>query len=318
MLAGKERDMIQKTAIIGMGALGMLYASQIIEGLGREAVEFVMDKARVEKYKNETFTVNGIEQDYTLIPVEEAKPVDLVILAVKYPALKAALDCMKNSVGEHTTILSVMNGVTSEKIIAKRYGDERVLYTVAQGMDAMKFGSKLRYTQKGELVLGIKNQEDEQKKRLKRVEEYFSRVGVPYAEDEHILKRMWGKFMLNVGVNQVCMVYQASYGQALEPGEANRMMIAAMREVRAVAELESVEVTEEDLNFYVNLLKTLDPDGMPSMAQDRINRKLSEVDMFAGNVIELADRYKIQVPANRYLYERVKEIEKEYSTCHFE
>ena len=75
-----------------------LYASQIIEGLGREAVEFVMDKARVEKYKNETFTVNGIEQDYTLIPVEEAKPVDLVILAVKYPALKAALDCMKNSV----------------------------------------------------------------------------------------------------------------------------------------------------------------------------------------------------------------------------
>ena len=72
MLAGKERDMIQKTAIIGMGALGMLYASQIIEGLGREAVEFVMDKARVEKYKNETFTVNGIEQDYTLIPVEGA------------------------------------------------------------------------------------------------------------------------------------------------------------------------------------------------------------------------------------------------------
>ena len=302
MLAGKERDMIQKTAIIGMGALGMLYASQIIEGLGREAVEFVMDKARVEKYKNETFTVNGIEQDYTLIPVEEAKPVDLVILAVKYPALKAALDCMKNSVGEHTTILSVMNGVTSEKIIAKRYGDERVLYTVAQGMDAMKFGSKLRYTQKGELVLGIKNQE----------------AGVPYAEDEHILKRMWGKFMLNVGVNQVCMVYQASYGQALEPGEANRMMIAAMREVRAVAELEGVEVTEEDLNFYVKLLKTLDPDGMPSMAQDRINRKLSEVDMFAGNVIELADRQKIQVPANRYLYERVKEIEKEYSICHFE
>ena len=96
------------------------------------------------------------------------------------------------------------------------------------------------------------------------------------------------------------------------------MMIAAMREVRAVAELEGVEVTEEDLNFYVNLLKTLAPDGMPSMAQDRINRKLSEVDMFAGNVIELADRHKIQVPANRYLYERVKEIEKEYSTCHFE
>ena len=90
------------------------------------------------------------------------------------------------------------------------------------------------------------------------------------------------------------------------------MMIAAMREVRAVAELEGVKVTEQDLNFYVDLLKTLSPEGMPSMAQDRINKKASEVDMFAGSMIEMAEEHNIQVPANRYLYERVKEIEKEY------
>lgn len=53
---------------------------------------------------------------------------------------------MKNCVGENTVILSVMNGISSEKIIGERYGHGRLIDTVAQGMDAMKFGSKLTYT----------------------------------------------------------------------------------------------------------------------------------------------------------------------------
>ena len=48
--------MIQKTAIIGMGALGMLYADKIAENIGEDAVEFVMDSRRVEKYRDAVFT----------------------------------------------------------------------------------------------------------------------------------------------------------------------------------------------------------------------------------------------------------------------
>ena len=48
------------------------------------------------------------------------------------------------------------------------------------------------------------------------------------------------------------------------------------------------------------------------MGQDRINRKPSEVELFAGTVIEMAKRHKIYVPANEFLYKRVKEIEQEY------
>ena len=51
---------------------------------------------------------------------------------------------------------------------------------------------------------------------------------------------------------------------------------------------------------------------MPSMAQDRINRRYSEVESFAGTVISYARRHGIQVPENEFLYRRVKEIEAEY------
>ena len=51
--------MIQNTLIIGMGALGLLYADIIAKAKGQEAVAFLMDEQRLAKYKDTTFTING-------------------------------------------------------------------------------------------------------------------------------------------------------------------------------------------------------------------------------------------------------------------
>ena len=48
------------------------------------------------------------------------------------------------------------------------------------------------------------------------------------------------------------------------------------------------------------------------MAQDRISRRLSEVEMFAGTVIPLGEKHGISTPVNRKLYEKILEIEKHY------
>ncbi len=301
---------IEKTAVIGMGALGMLFGTCILEGAGPDGMCYVMDEERVRKYKDKTFYENGKPRHMPIVADSQAEPADLVIVAVKYNSLPSALDTMKNCVGEHTIILSVMNGITSEEILAARYGKEHLVYTVAQGMDAMKFGDKLTYTKRGELRLGAK--EACQEENVKAVCEYFDRVGVPYTKDADIMRRLWGKFMLNVGVNQTCMVYETTYHGCLIPGEPNRTMIAAMREVIALARCEGIPIGEEDLNEYIDILGTLSPDGMPSMRQDGVAKRPSEVEMFAGTVRELARKHGIYVPANDFLYERVKEMEAEY------
>lgn len=119
--------------------------------------------------------------------------------------------------------------------------------------------------------------------------------------------------MLNVGVNQICMVYNTNYEGALTPAsEENMAMIGAMREVILVGNAEGVNLGEAELKEYIRILKTLDPKATPSMGQDRLNKRRSEVDMFAGAVIELAKKHGIPVPANEFLYQRVHEIEAEY------
>ena len=48
------------------------------------------------------------------------------------------------------------------------------------------------------------------------------------------------------------------------------------------------------------------------MRQDGVAHRKSEVEMFAGTVIRLAKKHALYVPANEFLYERVKEMEAEY------
>ncbi len=301
---------ITKVSIIGMGALGLLYGSYIIKRLGLNTVDFIMDEDRYKKYENQRFFCNEEEVKFILTKDHEAEPADLLIVAVKYTGLEEALISMKRCIGPDTIILSLLNGISSEKVIGAHYGNDKVIYTVAQGMDAMKFDHKLQFTRMGKLHLGIVDKG--QKDKLKRVISFFDKIELSYVVEEDILHRLWSKFMLNVGVNQTCMVYDTNYAGVLTFGEPNRTMIAAMREVIAIANAEGIKLTEADLNEYIEIIGKLNPNGTPSMGQDRINRKLSEVELFAGTVIEIAKKHKIYVPANEFLYRRVKEIEQDY------
>lgn len=302
---------IQSTAIIGMGALGLLYGNQIVSRLGSSGLRFIADRKRIQKYHSMEFTVNGEHRTFPMEDCETAAPADFVIVAVKYNALPEALNTMKNCVGPDTTIISVMNGISSEQMIGERYGREKVLYSIAQGMDAMKFGSSLTYTQAGELRVGALS--PEQNNRLEAMTAFFDRAGIAYTVEDDILHRLWGKFMLNVGVNQTCMAYETTYSGTLVPGEAHDTMIGAMREVIRLARAEHVNLTEQDLDSYIDLLKTLSPDGMPSMRQDSLSHRPSEVEMFSGTVREMAKKHGLATPVNDRLYKRIREMESQYT-----
>ena len=125
-----------QAAIVGMGALGMMYGERIAERLGTEAVCFVADEERIRRYQKQNFTVNGVPRQFSIRNSRGSRPADLVIVAVKGTGLSAALDVMAPCVGPDTTIISVLNGISSEEIIGQRFGREKVICCIAQGMDA--------------------------------------------------------------------------------------------------------------------------------------------------------------------------------------
>jgi len=301
---------IKQITIIGMGALGVLYGNFFVKALGRDAITFIADKERIAQYNNQGVYCNGIKCDFKITDSSKVTiQTDLLIFAVKATALLEAIQTVKNQVTPNTIILSLLNGITSEEIIGEACGAGHVLYCTAQGMDAVKLGNQLTYSHMGQLCIGIPDNEQEKSPMLEAVIELFERIQLSYVKESDIRHRLWSKWMLNVGVNQVVMVNKGTYQTVQQGGPPREMMKAAMREVIALAQIENVPVTEADLESYVALIDTLDPDGMPSMRQDGIAKRYSEVELFAGTVIRKAEEYRLNVPVNRELYRAIKKIE---------
>ena len=308
---------IENIYIIGMGALGMLFGGIIEDHIGPDHVAFLMDDERYERNRGTVPTVNGTPRPFRMVRASEAEKADLIMIAAKATGLSDALISMEPAVGEDTIIISILNGITSEDIISEKFGEEKVIHTVAQGMDAVCFDNALTYISPGKLCVGVPAEKagriSGMREKLDSLTAFFDRTGVPYQVEKDIIRRQWSKFMLNCGCNQVCMVWDTGYAGMMEPAsEAFMAMTAAMREVIVLARLEGVDLGEEDIAEYLALMRSLQPDAMPSMEQDRIRKKKTEVEIFAGTVRTIAAKYGIVVPAADYLYRRIREIEDSY------
>ena len=302
---------IERVAVVGMGALGLLLGNCIAEHMGQEKLCFLMDEARFARHGKKPCFINGTEKRFRICPEGEIVPADLVIVAVKYGGLRGAMELMRPAVDENTTIISLLNGISSEDILAEAFDHEQIIDCVAIGMDAMREGNRLRFQNAGRLQLGIRS--PAQAERLRALEDFFRRAAVPFETVPDITRAMWYKFMVNVGVNQTCMVYDTTYSGATAPeSKAREDMIAAMREVTRLASEEGIALTEDDLDSALTLLMSLNPDGYPSMRQDALAGRRSEVELFAGTVIRLAEKHGLTVPVNRCYYERIMDMEKNF------
>lgn len=304
---------IHTVAILGRGALGVMYADFLSQKLQQGDVYFLANEARCRRYRTEKLFVNNKPKDFIFrSPQELDSAPDLLIVSLKGPALRAALEEVKSAIGPNTIIISVMNGISSEEIISEVLATHNIIHCIAQRMDALFQKGRLTYHTFGELVLGLAPEFQEAKDSLIAVSRFFDRVQMPYVLDKNILHRMWCKWMLNVGVNQTLAVYNDCFRRVHIPGEARDTLIAAMREVLALSQKEGTGLTEADFNEYLRIIDELNPQGMPSMRQDRLAKRKTEVDFFAGTVIKKAEKYGLAVPVNRMLLEKIRTFESEY------
>lgn len=311
---------IENVAIVGFGSLGAMYAGCFGAAMGPERVFVVADMARTERYRAEAATFNGEPIRVTYLTYEEAaeraavQPFDVVLYAVKYGALSEAIEQSSPLVSLDTAVISVLNGITSEEVLAERFGWDRVLLCVAQQMDSRKVGAVVTAGCVGVMALGVRDPEDAaQRANLARVTEWLAAIEQPFITPADIQHQLWGKLICNVGVNQACAVYDCCFNGIHVPGEAREAMIAAMGEVAAVGRACGIALTDEDVAYWLDIIDHLNPAGMPSLRQDVLARRPTEVELFAGTINRLGAAHGIPTPQNERFYTAIKEIESSFS-----
>ena len=299
--------MIKNILMCGLGATGCIFANKINNNKNCD-FKVLVDTKRFERYSKNPMELNGkiLEFNY-ILPENEDFKADLILITTKYDGLKSAVENIQNFVKSDTIIMSLLNGVTSEKIISDKYGQDKVITSYWIGHSAMREGNKVTHDGVGKIVFGSRNGLTE---KVLKVKDFFENCGIDYEIPEDIDYSIWLKYMLNVSTNQPSAIYGATFGEMRESEKIRDIVKNLMMEVQLVAKAEGVKNTERMYEDAKKALRTMIPEGKTSMLQDVLAKRKTEVDIFAGTMIELGKKHNIPVPYNEMIKLEIEKIEK--------
>lgn len=301
-------DQIKQVAILGAGALGAYYASRF-SAVDTFSTFIAASGDRAIKLQQHGIVVNGEPWQIPVsTPQAELQPVDLMIIALKHHQLQGALEDVRHLVGQKTIIMSVLNGLDSESMIGDIYGADRVLYCVAIGIDAVRQGDTVVVANQGRLYFGEALNVPVSARVLK-VQQALDRAGLNWETPDDMLRIMWWKFMMNVGVNQASAVLRAPYRVFQNSKAGQSVLTMLMREVIALAKAAGINLSEFDLDQWAPVLAKLAPEAKTSMLQDIEAGRKTEVEIFAGKVDSLGEKYHIPTPVNAMMLQMIRTLE---------
>jgi 2-dehydropantoate 2-reductase len=299
---------IKRVIILGAGAMGAYFASRFFQTPGFETALLARGE-RHRRLQRDGLVVNGVHQAIPVVHPDRAPwTAGLVIVALKHHHLPGAVPDLRGVVGDGTTLVSVMNGLESEETLAAAYGADKVLYATSVGIDAQRQGNQIAYSSPGKHYVG-QARNDTISPQVRRVQVAFERAGIAYVTPPDMMRILWWKFMINVGMNQASAVMRAPYGTFQTDPAAQAVMKALMREVIALAGVLEVDLGPQDVDDWYPVLQTLSPQGKTSMLQDIEAGRKTEVEMFAGKVVELGREHDIPTPANRLILDIIHVLE---------
>lgn len=297
---------IQSVAILGAGAVG----SYVIWGLSQKTdirLGVLAEGERAERLSQEGCLINGTVYRPEVWNPGNAGEIDLLIVSLKYGSLPGALESIKAMVGDHTTVMSLMNGVDSEEIIAQQVGEEQVITSLIK-VASHREGKG--YCFDPDTTLGIIFGElaaPFQSERVQAIENLFADTGIHYRSSEMIREELWSKFRLNVCNNLPQAILGAGVGCYGDSVHMEAISNGLRLELEQIALAKGIDMSR--LEAASGHGSKVPASARYSTLQDLDAGRHTEIDMFSGALMRMGAQLGIPTPYNEYTYHMIKALE---------
>lgn len=291
---------IKDVIICGLGALGLTYANKLKDVCN---LYILADDERIQKYKKKPPIFNDKNIKLNYITPDDLISADLIIITTKSTGLDGAIKYINNFVSENTIIISLINGISSEEKISKAYPKTKVLHSYFIGHSAMgtTIGGERKFYQDGVGKIIFEPNVD--------LENFFNKNHIDYEISNDILYSQWVKLGVNIILNQPSALYEMTVGELRNQKEFLPLVKNLLKEVKQVAQAVGVQNLENYEKEVLESANLIADDGKTSMYQDILAKKQTEVEIFSGEIIRLANKFGIQVSYNEEIYNLIKEKE---------
>lgn len=296
---------IRTAAVLGAGALGAYFIWGLSDKLG-DGLWVIADGERKARLERDGLVINGRHCALNVKTPEQARGVDLLLVATKFQALEGALDDIEKIADDDTIVMSLLNGVTSEDMIAERIGGEHLIYCtmrIASERDGNRVGFDAEWTPG--LFYGEKA--DGRSEKLDALERLLEGTGIHYTHCADIMHEIWEKFALNISKNLPQAILGVGVGAYQDSEYAASMGEALRQEVVAVAARCGVDLTWQ--SEATKKKSVAAKWARYSTLQDLDAGRHTEIDAFSGTLVELGKKYGVPTPCNQFVYWTIKALE---------
>jgi 2-dehydropantoate 2-reductase len=291
-----------KIVMMGSGGVGGYYGARLLQA-GHE-VAFVARGAHAQAMRKKGLRIRSELGDAHLSvrvidDPAQAGPTDLAVIAVKLWDTEDAAKAVARVPG--AAVVSLQNGVDKDDVLSAAVGRDRVLGGVTHigaviaepGIVAQT--GKLQRVTLGEL-------DGSRTPRLQAAVEAFRSAGVETIPSDDIIRVTWEKFVFLTALSGMTALTRKPIGEVRAHPATRAMLLDALREAVALARAEGARLDESFAQKQLDVVDTLPPAMLSSMAQDLLRGRRLELPWLSGAVVRRAEKRGILVPTHQAIY----------------
>lgn len=292
-----------RIAIMGSGGVGGYFGARLAQA--GQQVSFIARGAHLSAMREGGLAVASPLGDARIAPVDATDnpaaigPVDVVMFTVKlYDAAAAAAAC-RPLLGPDTVVVSFLNGIDSEDVLAEVLGPGHVAGGVARiSASIARPGVIAHHGTFATLKFG--ELDGRESPRLARFLEACTGAGIKARMDREIVAAIWKKFIFLASFAAITALTRLPLGPVRRSRETFALLEQAIAEAAAVGQAKGVALGDDPAGDALKVVAGVGDGIKASMLVDLERGRRLEVRQLSGAVVRLGHELGVPTPTHAF------------------
>ncbi|MCG9971188.1 ketopantoate reductase family protein [Christiangramia crocea] len=300
--------------VYGIGGVGGYFGGKLAEA-GLE-VSMIARGEHLKAIRKHGLEVESINGDFKVRPklatddVSEVPEPDLVILGVKSWQVPAVAKELMSVIGENTLVLPLQNGANNMEKLLEVLPEKNVLAGLCFVVSFLEKPGKIKHIAfDPKITFG--EIDNSRSTRIAKIKGIFDQAGITNTIPENIQLEIWKKFLFICTVSGIGGLTRVSIDKIRESEFLYDLMRKTAKEMKEVANAKGIPLTDKHIDMVFEIINSQPKGNTASTQRDIMQGKPSELENLNGYIVKEGEKYGIETPINRYIYECLKPMEAE-------
>ncbi|AYY59807.1 ketopantoate reductase family protein [Burkholderia multivorans] len=305
-----------RIAILGAGAMGSLFGGLLAES-GEDVTLIDVNDAHLDAIRRDGLRIDDDRGERRITTLQALRPeaanasadtpFDLLIVFTKSLHTRVALDGVRALLTPHAHVLTLQNGLGNVETLNAFVPLERILVGVTTW--PADLAGPAHVLSHGAGTIRMMTADGAASPFAAAVADALSRAGLACTLDADVWAAIWEKVAFNAALNTLCAVTRRTVDQLGEHHDGPRLAQAIVAETAAVARAKGIAVDAARIARNVEHAIREHRGHRPSMLQDVLAGRRTEIDAIGGKVVAAAREVGLAVPHTETMLSLVRVID---------